>query len=178
MQREWVHVRPILETCKAMIDKPVRALVAPDGVYDIKHLRVSTKSPVVLGDTGSRQVRPTGKGGYMTKAVQGRHVHNTNHSGILPASISCMHRVLAGSVGNSRWTQCGRHYSLCDDSFLFEMANEPMTCLRREQIAQDWNAGSASPEEHRLGCQVAHRMHYRRCLARLESSHGTGWTGS
>lgn len=137
MQREWVHVRPILETCKAMIDKPVRALVAPDGVYDIKHLRVSTKSPVVLGDTGSRQVRPTGKGGYVTKAMQGRHVHNTNHSGILPASISCMHRVLAGSVSNIRLTQCGHRYSLRDDSLLFEMTHEPMAFLRREQIAQD-----------------------------------------
>ena len=135
MQREWVHVRPILETCKAMIDKPVRALVAPDGVDNVEELRVIPKTPVVLGDTGTRQARPTGKGGYMTKAMQGRHVHNTNHSGILPASISCMHRVLAGSVGNSRWTQCGRHYSLCDDSFLFEMANEAVTCAWREHVA-------------------------------------------
>ena len=58
MQRERVHVRPILETCKAMIDKPVRALVAPDGVDNVEELRVIPKTPVVLGDSRSREVGP------------------------------------------------------------------------------------------------------------------------
>ena len=58
MQREWVHVRPILETCKAMIDKPVRALVAPDGVHDVKELRVRREAPVVLRDLRRREVLP------------------------------------------------------------------------------------------------------------------------
>ena len=55
---ERVDIRAVLQACKRMIYEPVRALVAPDGVHDVKELRVRREAPVVLRDLRRREVLP------------------------------------------------------------------------------------------------------------------------